>query len=116
MCVLYLEKNNTFGDTGREEWKRALTPESRRTSRLARVKRAKKFRERHRCKRKNKSRQKIFLFFRCHVSQNRGQTLGEKVSVVSPREKTTLERESARAFYITLYIFVEKRETEDKER
>ena len=63
----------------------------------------------------NKSRQKIFLFFRCHVSQNRGQTLGEKGSRISERE-TTLERESARAFYITLYIFVEKRETEDKER
>ena len=67
--------------------------------------------------RKNKSRrQKIFLFFRCHVSQNRGQTLGEKVSRISEREDATLERERARAFYITLYIFVEKRETEDKER
>ena len=50
-------------------------------------------------------------FFCCHVS-HRGQT-GEKVSRISERE-TTLER--ARAFYITLYIFVEKRETEDKER
>ena len=54
--------------------------------------------------------QKIFLFFRCHVSQNRGQTFGEKVSRISEREDATLERESARAFYITLYIFVEKRE------
>ena len=57
-----------------------------------------------------------FSFFLCHVSQNRGQTLEEKGSRISERDDDIRERESARAFYITLYIFVEKRETEDKER
>lgn len=38
---------------------------------------------------------------------------GESQSYLRERDDI---RESARAFYIILYIFVEKRETEDKER
>ena len=51
-----------------------------------------------------------FFFFFVATSLKTGDKLSGRKSVVSPREKTTLERESARAFYITLYIFVEKRE------
>ena len=54
-----------------------------------------------------------FSFFLVpRVSLTGGQT-GENVRRISERDDT---RESARAFYIILYIFVEKRETEDKER
>ena len=52
------------------------------------------------------------FFFGATRLSHRGQT-GENVRRISERDDT---RESARAFYIILYIFVEKRETEDKER
>ena len=51
-----------------------------------------------------------FSFFLLPRLSKQGTNLREKVSRISEREDATLERESARAFYITLYIFVEKRE------
>ena len=108
MCVLYLEKNNTFGDTDERGVEKSTHARVSKNESTREVKRF-KFRERHRCKRKNKSRrQKIFLFFRCHVSQNRGQTLGEKVSRISEREDDIGER--ARARFISHFIYLSRRE------
>ena len=54
--------------------------------------------------------EKISFFLLPRLSQ--GTNRGESQSYLRERDDI---RESARAFYIILYIFVEKRETEDNE-
>jgi len=86
-------------------WKRALTQSLENES--TREGKELKFRERAQMQAEEQISSENFLFFRCHVSLQ--GTNGEKVSRISERD-TTLERESARAFYITYFIYLSRRE------